>query len=100
MGTLRAMADIQPRVFDGEVFVPRRLTKTQRNILVALAAEGGRIELEAVPAVERLRRDLETSSETVRVNLRRLQRAGLVAVDRDAVVLEIPVDAVRQSVDG
>ena len=92
------MADVQPRMFDGEVYVPRRLTKTQRNILEVLAERGGRMELEAVPAVELLRRDLETASETIRVNLRRLQRAGLVAVDGDAVVLEIPVEAVREAV--
>lgn len=93
------MADVQPRLFDGEIWVPRRLTKTQRNILEVLADRGGRIELEAVPAVERLRRDLDTASETVRVNLRRLQRAGLVAVDGDAVVLEVPVEAVRRRVE-
>lgn len=93
------MADVQPRMFDGEVYVPRRLTKTQRNILGALAARGGRLELETVPAVEQLRRDLDTASETVRVNLRRLQRAGLVAVDGDAVVLEIPIDAARLAVE-
>ena len=59
--------------------LPNRLTPTQRRIIVTLAADGGEIAATKRSLIAELVERLEIRSrDTVRMNIRRLERARLV----------------------